>query len=104
MIREKLEEAITSIEQTTDFFYQNKVNEGYTQFEKTLLVLTNTINDIFEYKIQGNEIGIEESHLIEVLTEAMNAMEAKDTLLLSDILNYELKELFEQVVKTISFN
>jgi len=104
MIKGKLEEAIISIEKTTDLFYQNKVNEGYKQFENTLLVLTNTINGIFEHKVQGNEIGIEESRLVEVLTEAMNAMEAKDALLLSDILNYELKELFEQVIKTISLN
>jgi hypothetical protein len=104
MIKEKLDEVIISIEKATDLFYQNKVNEGYKQFENTLLVLTDTINDIFQYKIQGNEIGIEESRLINVLTEAMNAMEAKDALLLSDILNYELKELFHQVVKTISLN
>ena len=102
ILKKKLDIALQSIDETTDLFYQNKVNEGYKQFEETLTVLTDTVNEIFNYKSQGHELGIEESKLIEVLTKAMNAMEEKDALLLSDILSYELKELFQQIIDTIA--
>lgn len=104
ILKKKIVIAKQSIDETTDLFYQNKTNEGYKRFEDTITVLTDTINNIFEYKNQGYDIGIEEPHLVEVLTNAMNAMEEKDALLLSDILNYELKELFEQVDETISLS
>ncbi len=97
-MRVRIEEAISSIEQTTDKFYQNKTEDGYNQLGETISILTETINEIYEYKMQGNEIGIDENALVEVLTEAMNAMENKDMLLLADILQYELKGLFEKVI------
>jgi hypothetical protein len=96
-LKHKLAMAIQSIEQTTELFYQQKRELGYQNLESTLALLTQVISDIFEYKSQGNEIGIDESQLIIVLTKAMKAIEMKDTILLSDILLYDLKELFEKL-------
>lgn len=96
-----IEQAKVSIENTTEKLYQNKTEEGYAQLNDTLIVLSNTVNNIFNYKQQGNEIGIEENQLIEVLTEAMNSMENKDTILLADILQYELKELLDKILEAI---
>ncbi|MDF2472549.1 MAG: hypothetical protein K0R21_331 [Anaerocolumna sp.] len=100
-IKVKVEEAITSIEQVTELFYQNQIKAGYEQLEKTILILVTTVDELYAYKSLGNEIGVKEMQLNEVLTQAVNAMESKDSLLLSDILQYELKELFNKILISI---
>lgn len=96
-----LEEALQSIEQTTDLFYQQKNDEGYQKLDNTLNILTKAVNKIFENKIAGYNLEIEENQIIQVLTEAMKAIEVKDTVLFSDILQFELKEIFNTLLKTI---
>jgi hypothetical protein len=95
-IKNVLLTSINAIDRTTQLFYQQNIPEGYQELETTLVQLTQTINEIFTYKSEGNQIDIEESQLIQSLNEAMKALEEKDTTLLSDILQYELKELFEK--------
>lgn len=100
-LKNMLNESIQSIERTTDIFYQQKNKQGYKELENTLALLTQTMNEIFTYKLEGHEVGIDENQLIQVLTEAMKAIEVKDTVLLSDILQYELKELFNKVLMSL---
>ncbi len=90
-----------SIEKTSELFYQQNIQEGYNQLEQTLILLTRTIDSIFTYKAEGNELDIDTDHLLQVLSEAMSALEKKDTTLLSDILTYDLKELFEKALSTL---
>lgn len=97
-----LEKAILSIDDTTALFYQQKIEEGYKKLESTIILLSETINDIYAYELAGNQIGMEENQLVETLTEAMKAMEEKDTVLLSDILQYDLKEIFEKILLLIT--
>lgn len=97
-----LEESIQSIEETTMMFYQQKIEEGYKLLENTLTLLTNTMNCIFNYINDGNDIGVNQEKLIEVLVKAMKSIEVKDIILFSDILQYELKELFEEILKVLS--
>lgn len=97
-----LEGSILMIEKTTELFYQQKIEEGYKELNHTLIMLTDTVNHIFNYKAEGNDIGVEEDYLVQVLTEAMKALEMKDVILLSDILQYDLKELLEKVLFSIS--
>ena len=88
-----LKDAMRSIEETTVCFYQNKISEGYQRLDDTLVRLSNLMNEIALYREQGNEIEINEREIVTRLTEAMNALEQKDTLLLSDILEYEIKDI-----------
>jgi len=62
------------------------------------MLLTQGMSDVIEYKLEGHDIGIDENQLVQVLAQAMKAMEAKDTILLSDILQYDLKKIFEIVL------
>ena len=96
-----LEESILLMRQTTELFYQQKTDEGYQQLDSTLAVLTETMGRIFKYKEEGHDILIDEHQLVQVLTEAMKAMEEKDTVLLSDILQYELEELLNLVLSVL---
>ncbi|ROR31544.1 hypothetical protein EDD66_101161 [Mobilisporobacter senegalensis] len=100
-LKDIIKESIQSINQTTELFYQQKTKEGYEQLENTLILLSNTMNSVFSYIKEGNDIGINENELVQLLSDAMNAMEKKDIILLSDILQYELKELFENILQVI---
>lgn len=94
-LKYSIEEAINAIGQTTTLFYQHKTQEGYEQFNQTLNVLMQAINLILVAKSQGISIDIDEQKLNTVLGNAMAAMEQGDTILISDILIFELKEMFE---------
>lgn len=72
------------LEQVTEMFYQQKSKEGY---EKLQVLLA----DISLY-VSGVQDEEQQQELLETLTEALDAMEQKDTTLLADILKYELLE------------
>lgn len=96
-LKDKLEESIQSIGITTELFYQQKIEQGYKQLEYTIAILIDTTNSIFKYKAENHDILIDEKQLVQVLADAMEAMEVKDTVLLSDILQYELIELLDKI-------
>ena len=90
-----------SIEKTTAFFYQQNHSDGFLSLEQTLNLLMQSIDAIYAYKSEGKELGVDTEHLMKTLSEAMGALEEKDTILLSDILIYEVKELYDQVLATL---
>lgn len=100
-LRLALQESIQSIEQTTELFYQQKIEAGYIELQNTLSILSNTINNLYIHLADGKDIGSYGDKLVYVLREAMRAMEIKDTILLSDILQYELKEVVEQILSVL---
>lgn len=94
---EKLKEIIINIieaiEITTNLFYQQKNQEGFTELEGIIYLLNNMTNRVSELELEGNHVNIDIIKTNQILTDAMNALENLDTILLSDILNYELKEM-----------
>lgn len=88
-----IEELIQKIDNTTELFYQQKSSAGYKFLEEIIGELIN-LNDKFSgLQNDGFNINIDIDKLNNILSEAMAALEKRDTILLSDILNYELKEL-----------
>lgn len=96
MVRSKIDETIRIIDDNTDLFYQNKIDEGYKYLDKTLIKISDIIEEVIEYQKQSGE-DIHGEKIVGILTEAMKALEKKDALLLADILQYELKEILEEV-------
>lgn len=101
-VKQLITEAVKSIDGTTDLFYRQDIKEGYMSMEGTLAVLSQTVDAIFKHNANNSRIDFDEKNLVSVLNEAMNAMEAKDVVLLSDILQYEIKELLEQYLKDMN--
>ncbi len=95
-IKQCLQEAIKSIEDTTGSFYQNRISEGYKKLEYTLGALDDLMYKIAAFRQQGNDIRIDDNRMNQILMEAMKALETKDVVLLSDILEYEVKEMLVQ--------
>lgn len=95
-------EAMQAIEETTTLFYQQKNQEGYQLLNHTLTVLIQVVNEIFTIKQENNTIDIDEQKLNLVLGDAMVAIEQKDTILLSDLLNFDLRIILEKLSKQLS--
>lgn len=88
--QENINNIIALIDKTTNLFYQNRVNEGYNELEQLINCIITSIDDINrEYAINPNE-----NDILSILKTAMCAMEQRDTLLLADILEYDLKEKY----------
>lgn len=93
---------IKKIDENTNMFYQDKKNIGYVELNETLMLIGKVIDAIliYEEKIIGQKIS--ENKYVEILSEAMVALERRDELLLSDILEYDLKDMFIQLKESIS--
>lgn len=87
--------AIESIEELTTLFYQQKVDEGYQKLDSTLTYIAEAIDYSYKYNSETMNY-INEMQII--LNKAVISLEKKDTILLSDILNYELKGVLETVL------
>ena len=85
-----------AIEDNTTLFYQQKNKEGYEMLESTLALLIQTTNGILDSQIESDELHIDVQNINDILSKAMNAMESGDTILLSDILYFDLKPLLEK--------
>lgn len=93
--RDLIRKAIDSIEVTTGLFYQQNIRDGYTNLEQTLnhlSLLTNLTNK--DDTSEGSFLLAEQFN--DILKEALLALEQEDTILFSDILQYDLKELLER--------
>lgn len=95
---------IDSIEETCVSFYQQRNDEGYLLLDNTIKLLMKVIDELYILKSKGIDVGINENELMTKLSEAMNALQIKDTILLSDIMQFEVLDLIKIVQKTISHN
>lgn len=97
--KELMVDILKNIDVVTDLFYQDKEGQGYHELALLLTKLTSFI----EFLILEKELmeKTRQEKLLSVMTQAMNAMEEKDIVLLSDILQYELKEQLEDIIKLL---
>jgi len=94
-LKDAIKEAIQSIDRVTDLLYKWNTSLAYEYLDETFRLLSSTIDQIFQYQVNGHDIGIEVNNIMNILNLAMKAIEEKDTILLADILNYDLKELLK---------
>lgn len=93
-----VENAVAVIRENTELFYQQKVAEGYAKMENTLAAILQAVDILHEYKNVHEEFNMEEERIAASLTEAMQAMEAGDTVLLADILEYDFVEYLQELL------
>ncbi len=89
MLKEKIRLIIREIVEATDDLYQEKLNQGYQKLNNTLGNIMNLAEELFALA-QQNQIVFDEQRYLSDLNNAMQAMEDKDSVLLSDILVYDL--------------
>lgn len=87
------DDVIQSIEDVTSLFYQNKHKLGYAELEKLIILIEDSLLELYK----ASKLAIDVSNILDILKEATVAMEQKDTMLLADILEYELKDAFKNI-------
>lgn len=100
-LRNEIEELIKSIDQTITQFYQQHTQEGYSKLNDTLTKLMKVLGAVENYKIEHNCENIDINSMNQVLNQALNALEEKDTILFSDILQFEFKSMLMIVGNTL---
>ncbi len=95
-MKEKIKVIISEINGVTDMLYQQRQSEAFQKFSTFLSELTTISEQFFSLKNQGS-LEFDEKNYLRILTEAMNALETRDDVLLADILNYDLIELLEEI-------
>lgn len=97
-MKNKIKEVIELIKVTTDYFYQQKDNLAYNTLN---IVLEKLINIVDELNQVNANIDFDENKFNEDLRDTLNALENKDTVLLSDILVYEVTEQLQAILEML---
>lgn len=85
------------IEDMTEFLYQEKITEGCASLNPILVQMEQLIQEILVYQNGTGQRIMDETKLLGSVQEALQALEAKDYVLLADIFRYDIKEQLEQI-------
>lgn len=94
-LKDHIQDTVEQINKVTELLYQKNNNEAFGRFNDVLTMLATLTDEIFSSDEVAQEI---KSSFLEYLKEAMNAMENKDFILLSDILQYDIIEHLENII------
>lgn len=100
-MKKLLLKTIEEIERVTDYFYKQQNQTGYSELDQVITDISLTIDTIFKYRLEKQTINLDEQKLIATLTEAMKAIEGKDSILLADIFQYDLLEQFHDIINQL---
>ncbi|MDD3172605.1 MAG: hypothetical protein PHF63_02855 [Herbinix sp.] len=87
-----MEDAINQLDTVTDYLYKQKIKMAYTKLNGVVVVLAGLIDQLYEMNRNSQLKDFDINEIAGKLTEALNAMEAGDNVLLADILKYEIAD------------
>lgn len=99
-IQDMIAKVVSEIEQVTNYFYQQKNNEGYEK----LMVLIDTLvllTQHFAVLAGRPEIVDINNKLLNSLNDATEALVNKDNILLADILRYDIADVLNEATTII---
>lgn len=100
-IRKNIRDVIDIIQSTTELFYQQKTAEGYAAMDQTIGAIGQVVESLHQYKQTEEGFDFDEARVAASLTEALEAMEQKDTVLLADVLEYDFVEYLKELEETL---
>jgi hypothetical protein len=78
-------------------FYQQKNKEGYESLNETLTILIQTVDLMSKAESENVNLSIDVNQINQFLGNAMRALQQKDTILLSDILTFDIKKSLNNI-------
>lgn len=99
MDKNKLSDMLSDIQEKVELFYQQKTGEALQQFDGVLGNMLSLIDGIFAYKQEHEDFELDEKKIQALLTEAMQALEERDMILLADIIQYDFIEYAQQLLE-----
>lgn len=99
--KEIIDSTIDDIKDTVDLFYQQKDAEALKKFETVIGGMMNSMDALVEYRNENEEFEFDEMRISSTLTEAMNALQDGDLVLLADILQYDFLEYMQELTENM---
>jgi len=95
--KEVIVKTIDDIKETVDFFYQQNDKEALKKFETVIGGMMSSIDSLVAYRNENSDFTFDETKIMDTLTEAMNALQDGDFVLLADILQYDFLEYMQEL-------
>lgn len=89
-MKEQISEVLAQLDAVATCFYQQKAGEGYELLEAAIAKLSSLMEQLLTKYAKSEVISRNCSEMMEDFGEAIHALEKKDTVLLADILTYDL--------------
>lgn len=99
---EEINALTLKLDTISDFFYQQKDAEGYQGVNLILKDIEVCFAKVLQYKAENGNLEFDEKNFIKTLEECISALEQKDTVLLADILNYDIKDAFTELSEQLA--
>lgn len=100
-MKDQLRKVLEKIDGVVGLFYQQQEKEGYKEMQEMIEDIAILMDGLYNYAKEEEYFNYDHVRLVEGLTEAMNALEDKDTILLADVLQYELAEQLKLIEQRI---
>ncbi|MCH5267644.1 MAG: hypothetical protein J1E62_04790 [Lachnospiraceae bacterium] len=97
-LKEQIQQIEQQIETVSELFYQQKNAEGYSQLESIIVNVAKVVETVYTANPDDAAVMEKINKLTSVLQETMESMEDKDTILLADMLKYELPEVLQSLL------
>lgn len=88
-----------SIEKTVEMFYQQKQQQGLSEFEDVIVDIARMVDILFKYKAENEGFSLDEKKVLSILEESEKALLDKDYVLLADILQYDFVGYIEEIIE-----
>lgn len=96
--KKQIELIIDKVQDVVDLFYQQNNSEAFEKFGNIIEDMTNVVDMLAAYKNEHSEFEMDETKICGILNEAMEALEAGDTVLLADIMQYDFVEYINDLL------
>lgn len=93
-IKKRLRNLALDLNGIADMLYQQKYQQAYEKIDGVLIELSDVLDTIYGSSEQAN---IHVENLMKILTNAIHAMEKKDSVLVADILKYDVIEELQKI-------
>ncbi len=100
-LKQSINDVIEQIDEATDLFYKQNNKLALEKFQNVISQIVIMVDSLFKYKEKDPVFNFDEKKMTDILTEAMNALQDIDLVLLADVMQYDFKEYLEELNKNI---
>ena len=100
-LKKEIETVINDLDSIVEMFYQQKVQEAYSELNTALGKIMEITEVVQNYTAQNSDKEINMDIFLNALKETLSAMEERDVVLVADVLKYEVIEKLNDIAEQI---
>lgn len=100
-IKKMIQDIDFDIERVVEEFYQQKTQDAYQHLTGTIEKMLVLVDKIAMIQKEQIENAIDGADLLNALKETVSAMEEKDSILVADVLKYEVQEKLKNLMEIV---